>query len=110
MEDYELGGSVWLAVRCYITCIVDSLPGAIPSRFNHILSDLQVKYKSSKPNPKMVLWKKLPTGWFKLSVYGSYKGNSVTYSRGGIIQDADENLKAAFWKKLDDVIDNGAVL
>lgn len=44
---HESGESIWLAMQCWITHIVDGLQGMVPPRLNHIFSDLQVKSPTS---------------------------------------------------------------
>lgn len=86
------------------------LPGTISTRFNHILSNLQVKQKSSRLSPKMVLWHKPVASWFKLYVDDSCRGNTGPCGGGRIIRDEYENLKIDFSKKFENGINNGAKL
>lgn len=101
MEDtYESGDSVYLAVRCWIARFVADLLGMIPSCFKHISSDLQVKQKSSRPNPRMVLWNKSPTVWFKFNVNGSCRGNYGPLKEVGLFDMKMESLGSLSWRNL----------
>lgn len=82
----------------------------ILAHFNHILSYLHVQPKYLRPNPQMVLWTKSPTGWFKLNVDGSCKGNLGSCGDGGIFHDEFNDLKVAFSKKFKNETNNGAEL
>lgn len=76
MEDtLESGKSIWLAMRFWITHIVDELLDKTTSRFNHIFFYLQLKsIDSSHSASRMVLWKKPLVGWLKPNVDSSYRG------------------------------------
>lgn len=101
MEDtYESGDSLYLAMRCWIARFVADLLGTIPSCFKHILSDFQVKQKSSKPNPRMVLWNKSPTIWFKLNVNSSCRGNQGPMKEVGLFDMKMESLRSFSWRNL----------
>lgn len=88
-------------MRCWAAHIVDGTPGMIPSYFNHILSDLQVKLKFSRPNSQMVIRDKPPVRWFKLNIDGSCRSNLDFCGKSEIIQNEFRNLKINFLEKFE---------
>ncbi|KAG2685816.1 hypothetical protein I3760_10G143300 [Carya illinoinensis] len=98
---YESLEAIWISVKFWLSQISENITkcNRLSATDNNLLAILNVPIKQIiNRNIRVVKWLKPKSGWVKLNVDGSCRGNLGTCGGGGVIRDHQGKVKAAFSK------------